>query len=37
VWSPDGRRIAYARRIDNTYAGIWLIYPNGTGARPLLR
>jgi Tol biopolymer transport system component len=37
VWSPDGRRIAYARRIDSTCAGIWLIYPNGTGARPLLR
>jgi Tol biopolymer transport system component len=37
VWSPDGRRIAYARRVGGTDAGIWLIYPNGAGARPLLR
>jgi Tol biopolymer transport system component len=37
VWSPDGRRIAYARMVGNTFVGIWLTYPNGAGARPLLR
>jgi Tol biopolymer transport system component len=37
VWSPDGRRIAYARMVGNRFTGIWLIYPSGAGARPLLR
>jgi Tol biopolymer transport system component len=36
-WSPDGRRIAYERWVRNRLGGIWLIYPNGRGARPLLR
>jgi Tol biopolymer transport system component len=37
VWSPDGRRIAYARMVGYRFVGIWLIYPNGAGARRLLR
>jgi Tol biopolymer transport system component len=36
VWSPDGRRIAYERWVDDHLYGIWLIDPNGAGARPFL-
>jgi TolB protein len=40
-WSPDGRWIAFTRGTACTSNGcrldIWLIRPNGTGARPLTR
>jgi Tol biopolymer transport system component len=37
AWSPDGRLIAYTRVAGSTATRIYLVRPNGTHARPLLR
>jgi Tol biopolymer transport system component/DNA-binding winged helix-turn-helix (wHTH) protein len=35
VWSPDGREIAFLRDSGSGTAGVWLIQPDGSGARKL--
>jgi len=37
AWSPDGRTIAYTRVVSAQPTRIYLIRPDGTHARPLLR
>jgi TolB protein len=36
-WSPDGRAIAFLRVSRKFQGGIWLIRPDGSGARRILR
>jgi TolB protein len=35
VWSPDGSRIAFTSQ-ENGSDDVWVIYPDGTGGRPLV-
>ena len=37
AWSPDGGTMAFARRQKGEPQTIWLIHPDGTGARQLTR
>jgi TolB protein len=36
-WSPDGKEIAYVRSVDHNSRGIFVMKPDGSGKRALLR
>jgi dipeptidyl aminopeptidase/acylaminoacyl peptidase len=39
-WSPDGSLLAYASGVDRgleTFRGLWIVSPDGSAARPILR